>query len=359
MRRPVVAIAAGACLALVLLVQRFPGSERVIESRASAEIAASAAEIWDEIADVDTIRGTERGRALYTTLGMPAPVSVSLDLPQEGGLRVLRFERDITGSEIVVDWEPGRRLAALSVRPPRGIDATATSGERTSASPFAVLASAYDIDSLAPHRSRLTLTSRVGVRSRFGAISDWWSALVLRSAQRGFLSVLKARSEAAGRSPKARIRAATAARALRESATPRTASSLGMGWSVVASLSGRTDVYADSVVVLVRDGVLAVQRLDGPQLLDSVTANLASEAGGQWNPGPSSNALVTEWNGKQGDRRELGPMLRFTIQRERGASLEGRWVVFSHYLTVPRTTDNPYGTAWTYTHADRPGARAR
>ena len=35
-------------------------------------------------------------------------------------------------------------------------------------------------------------------------------------------------------------------------------------------------------------------------------------------------------------------------------SPNGRWVVFTFHLTVPKTAENPYGTAWTYVHAKPP-----
>ena len=47
-------------------------------------------------------------------------------------------------------------------------------------------------------------------------------------------------------------------------------------------------------------------------------------------------------------------MQRFTIPRAPGESLDGRWVVFTFHLTVPKTAENPYGTAWTYVHAKPP-----
>lgn len=46
-------------------------------------------------------------------------------------------------------------------------------------------------------------------------------------------------------------------------------------------------------------------------------------------------------------------MRRFTVPRAPGESLAGRWVLFTHFLTVPVTADNPYGTAWTYSHGAR------
>ena len=50
----------------------------------------------------------------------------------------------------------------------------------------------------------------------------------------------------------------------------------------------------------------------------------------------------------------LGPTRRFTIPRPEGESLDDRWVVFTFHLTVPKTVENPYGTAWTYVHARTP-----
>lgn len=327
-------------------------SDRFAESVSAIVIHAPAARVWDEIAEVDSIRASERGRALFTAIGFPPPIAATLDIAQEGGVRRASFGGGVLFVETVTEWEPEQRLAFE-------IDPSFAEGEpaldphvRIGGEYFDVLSGRYEIEPIDADSVRLVLTSRHRVSTRFNSYASWWSERVMQSVQRDILAVVKARAEDDERPAKTRIREATAARALRESATERAASSFETGFSVVADLPGRTDVYADSVVVLVRRGRIAWPRLDAGATHDSTTAVLASEWGGSWNTGWPSRALVIE-QGSITDTLALGPMMRFTIPRATSDPLGGSWVVFMHHLTVPKTEDNPHGTAWTYTHSVR------
>lgn len=344
----------GTVLALPFLLspleRRLDAPDRFAESVTAIEIAASPTRVWDEIAEVDTIRADERGRALYTSIGFPPPLAATLDLPQEGGIRRASFGGGVLFTETITEWEPEQRLAFE-------IDPSFAEGEpaldphvRIGGRYFDVLSGAYAIEPIDASRVRLVLTSRHRVSTRFNVYAGWWSERVMQSVQREILAVIRARAEDAARAPKARLRAATAARALRESAEPRVANSFETGFSVVGDFPGRTDVYADSVVVLVRGGRIAWPRLGVGEVHDSTTASLAQPSGESWIAGRASRGLIFE-HATAGDSAALGPMLRFTIPREPGESLDGRWVSFTHHLTVPRTADNPYGAAWAYTHA--------
>ena len=123
-------------------------------------------------------------------------------------------------------------------------------------------------------------------------------------------------------------------------------------FTTVGDYPGSIDVYRDSVVVMVRNGRSRTKLL-GPrtQTVDSVTASLARRHGTTWSPGTASNALVLEWRGEEGETLLLPRRVRFTIPRSEGDSLQDRWVVFTHHLTVPKTPANPLGLAWTYAHA--------
>lgn len=339
-------------LAVMALELRVSPVAQEVESIRSVNVAASVAKVWDEVAEIDSLPPDAEHRDVATVLGLPAVVAAALDLPQEAGARTLLLDQGAPIEEIVVQWEPERRLV-LAVLPRPSAD-TAPKGRAARERDVTLLADTYDLERVDDAHTRVRMSNQTRVTSRLGLYATWWARVLLQSAQERVLASIQSRSEAADRVPKARIRAATAARALREVADERASSSMGMSWSVVGALNGRTDVYADSVVALVRDGDLLQQRSDAPQVLDSVTASMASESGKSWSPGAPSPALVLEWHAKVGEHRALGPMQRFTIPREPGASLDGRWVVFTYHLSVPKTADNPYGLAWTYTHATRP-----
>jgi len=336
------------------LEQRLPLSDRLTERATAIDIAAGRARVWDEIADVDTILAAERGRALYTAIGFPAPLAATLDYPQEGGVRVASFERDIAFVETITAWDAESRLS-FAIAPRPSTTAPALDRHVAIGGPyFDVLTGTYELEPGGDTRTRLTLTSRYRVTTRLNRYAGWWADRVRASVQKNILAVIKARSESRAFAPKERIRAATRAAALRVARIPRESDSRSTGFSVVGDLSGTTDIYADSVVVLVRDGTLRAQRImGGPQVLDSITASLATATAQSWYAGTESNAVVLAWPTLEGDSLALGPLRRFTIPRRPGEPLDGRWVVFTNHLTVPRTADNPYARAWTYAHGPK------
>jgi hypothetical protein len=341
-------------LIMMPIERRLPVADRVTERVTAIDIAVGPARVWDEIADVDTIRAAERGRALYTAIGFPAPLAATLDHPQEGGVRIASFERGIEFVETITEWDAERRLS-FAIAPRPSTAAPALDQHVAIGGPyFDVLEGTYALEGSGDTLTRLTLTSRYRVTTRFNAYAGWWADRVMASVQGNILAVIKARSESRAYVPKERIRAATRAAALRVARLPRESDSRSTGFSVVGDLSGITDIYADSVVVLVRDGALRAQRIiGGPQVLDSITASLALPSGQSWTAGTESNAAVLEWPTLEGDSLALGPMRRFTIPRQPGEAIDGRWVVFTNHLTVPKTADNPYARAWTYVHGPK------
>ena len=132
---------------------------------------------------------------------------------------------------------------------------------------------------------------------------------------------------------------------------PFDVNSMDVRFTTVGHYRGHLEVYRDSVVVILQDGMLQTRLLRGrEQTVDSVTASLGARTASSWSEGTLSNALVTEWKGTEGESRPLPRGFRFIIPRAKDDSLGGRWLVFTHHLTVPKTADNPLGRAWTYAH---------
>lgn len=346
-------------LAVVLLLPLLGGKMELqrapatVETTTSARIetSAPAAQLWDELTIVDSMQANEQPATWFSRARFPGITSAALELPQEGSHRTVTVAEAARLREVITTWEPEEELG-VAIDPllpsPDGRIRDAISFDSTR---FDLRDARYRLQPIDSLRHRVIIEHRHTLTSRMSGYLGWWADRAVRDAQERLLLAIKTRAESPGRAPKEMIRAATLARQQRERADDRSANSLDVGFSVVGAMDGRTDVYPDSIVVLVRDGYLRAQRIEPGQRLDSITASLAQNSGSSWIAGKESNAVVLEVPNENGQQLALGAMLRFTVPRERGESLEERWVVFTYHLTVPRTPDNEYGKAWTYTHA--------
>ncbi len=348
-------------LAVVLLLPLIGGKMELqrtaatIETTTSSRIETSApvAQLWDEISIFDSLSSSERQVTWFSRAHFPSVVAIALELPQEGSQRTVSVAGAASLREIITTWEPEEELGVAIDPLPTSPDGRIRDAIRFDSTRFDLRDARYRIQPIDSLRRRVIIEHRHTLTSHMSGYFGWWAQRGVRHAQERVLQAIQARAESPGRAPKDVIRAATLARQQRESAEDRSANSLEVGFSVVGAMDGRTDVYADSIVVLVRDGYLRAQRIESDQRLDSITASLAQNSGASWVAGTESNAVVLEVPNENGQQLRLGAMLRFTVPREPGESLEERWVVFTYHLTVPKTADNEYGKAWTYTHARR------
>lgn len=179
------------------LETRIPLPERLVTSVVEIAVDAPASAVWPLVVSVDTIRPTERRRALFTSIGFPAPIAATLDRPGVGGIRTATFERGVQFHEVVTRWEPERRLSfSIDVTsvPPGALDDHVAIGGPF----FDVLDGTYELVALDSSRTLVRLTSTHRVSTHFNPYASWWAERVMTSIQRNILEVLRARAVAGG-----------------------------------------------------------------------------------------------------------------------------------------------------------------
>jgi hypothetical protein len=178
------------------LERQHPLPLRQVVTSTEIEIAAPPSVVWPLVVSVDTIRETERHRALFTAVGFPSPIAATLSHPGVGGVRTASFERGVVFHEVVTTWEPEHRLRftidARSV-PSAALDAHVTIGGPF----FDVLTGTYELRALSPTRTLLVLQSEHRVSTRFNPYAAWWADRIMSSIQRNILEVLRVRAETA------------------------------------------------------------------------------------------------------------------------------------------------------------------
>lgn len=190
----------GAFVALLLLPPSVVGIEttlplpdRLVTSVVEVSVDAPASVVWPLVVSVDTIRPAERRRALFTSIGFPAPIAATLDRPGVGGVRTATFERGVRFHEVVTHWEPERRLSfsiGVTAIPSGALDDHVTIGGPF----FDVLDGTYELIALDSSRTLVRLTSTHRVSTHFNPYAAWWAERVMVSIQVSILDVLRARA---------------------------------------------------------------------------------------------------------------------------------------------------------------------
>jgi hypothetical protein len=181
---------------IVPLETRLPSPVALHHTVTSVMIAARPADVWKLVVSVDTIHASERRRALYTTVGFPAPIAATLDRAGVGGVRRASFEGNVVFTETITDWREPERLS-FSIKPNTAeIPATSLDPHVTiGGAYFDVLKGTYDLEPVGDTATRLVLTSEYRVSTHFNRYSGWWADRIMKSVQTGILGVLKVRAE--------------------------------------------------------------------------------------------------------------------------------------------------------------------
>ena len=161
------------------------------------EIAAPPSVIWPLVVSVDTIRAAERHRSLFTAVGFPEPIAATLSHPGIGGVRTASFERGIVFREVVIAWEPERRIRFTIDA--RSVPSTALDAHVSIGGPFFdVLTGTYELRPISPTRTLLFLRSEHRVSTHFNPYAAWWADHIMSSVQGNILRVLRNRAERTG-----------------------------------------------------------------------------------------------------------------------------------------------------------------
>ena len=135
---------------------------------------------------------------------------------------------------------------------------------------------------------------------------------------------------------------------------PLSAGKLDDHWSAALAATGTADVYLDSVVITTT--AIAIRAAypvpaTEPVVIDSLDAGVAS-GDASWSVVRHSAALRVDTTLRQGGEWKRN-VKRLVIPIDPSFDLEKSWPVFQVYLSVPKTAENPYGSAWTYAHEQK------
>lgn len=163
--------------------------------RNSVEIAATPAQVWNEIKSVRTITSQELQDSWVHKMGFPRPLDAEINQESVGGIRLARFERGLVFNETVYEWVPESRLAFRIDVDPKDIPPGALDDHVTIGGPFFdVLNGAYTIETKPDGGVVLHLESQFRLSTHFNWYAEIWTDMIMHRIQQDILNVVKTRS---------------------------------------------------------------------------------------------------------------------------------------------------------------------
>ncbi|HKE93079.1 MAG TPA: SRPBCC family protein [Povalibacter sp.] len=175
-----------------------PGNDshdRLGEVESSVQIAATPAEVWQQLNGATDITPAEVDAAWIYRIGVPRPVAGVTVTPAVGGVRLSRWEKNVHFRERITDWQEARYVRwtyefdAHSF-PPGALDDHVMIGGRY----FDLRSTSYRLEP-SGGGTRLTLRTQYRVTTGFNWYSGAIADLVLHDFSDAILTMYRHRAE--------------------------------------------------------------------------------------------------------------------------------------------------------------------
>ncbi|MEM7183661.1 MAG: hypothetical protein AAF518_22325 [Spirochaetota bacterium] len=158
------------------------------------DIDANPEKIWQHITVIPKI--TEKQTGFFYLMGFPKPVEATLSFPGVGGVREAKFEKGLFFLETISKWVPNDELVFDIAADPEQTPLTTLDPHVVVGGHFFdTLEGRYKIIPLGNNRSKLLLSSRYRISTRFNIYARIWSDFLMSDIQNNILRVIKSRCE--------------------------------------------------------------------------------------------------------------------------------------------------------------------
>ncbi|MES2704608.1 MAG: hypothetical protein V4649_18350 [Bacteroidota bacterium] len=180
----------------LFIESNFRASDQFYTVNTSIDVEARQSIVWMNVKNVRNISPKEIRTHFVHVIGVPKPLNGVLNGEGVGAIRNITWEKGIRFREIINSWHEGSGFSYDIEVDPKSIPPT-TLDEHVmiGGKYFDVIAGSYRIESLAPIKSRITLTCKYRVTTNLNAYSKWWADLVLSDFNEMILEVIKGRCE--------------------------------------------------------------------------------------------------------------------------------------------------------------------
>ena len=158
-------------------------------------ISATPEEIWNNIIEVKPIRKDEYYSGFFNRIGIPRPISATVDKKQLGGQRMGNFEGGLTFIEKITRYEP-RKMVSFTIKvDPKSVRENVFDQHVLNGNYFTFVNASYELTDMSDGRVKLRLSSKYQLTSKINFYGKFWGDIILMDFQNRLLKVIETRSE--------------------------------------------------------------------------------------------------------------------------------------------------------------------
>lgn len=192
----------GKLLTLVLLPFLFAPIEEYIKSpsdtfnvKSEVIINATPQLIWDNIVEVETINQDEYNSGFFNSIGIPRPISATVDKKELGGQRIGNFEGGLKFIETITEYEENRKVSFDIKIDPTTVRQKVFYQHVLNGNYFTFIDATYELTELKNGQVKLTLYSSYQLTSTINFYGKFWGDIILTDFQDRLLNVIENRCE--------------------------------------------------------------------------------------------------------------------------------------------------------------------
>jgi hypothetical protein len=192
----------GKLMTLVLLPFLFAPIEEYVKSpseifnvKSEAVINAKPQFIWDNIVQVETINREEYNSGFFNSVGIPRPISATVDKKELGGRRIGNFEGGLMFIETITEYEKDKKVSFDIKIDPKTVRQKVFDQHVLNGNYFTFVDATYELTELENGQVKLTLSSSYQLTSTINFYGKFWGDIILTDFQDRLLSVIENRCE--------------------------------------------------------------------------------------------------------------------------------------------------------------------
>lgn len=190
----------GKLLTLILIPFLFSPIEECVKSpsaifkiESEVIISATPQAVWANIVEVKTIQESEYTAGFFNKIGIPRPLSATVNKKDLGGQRIGNFEGGLRFVETIRQYDPAKTISFDIVVDPKSVRQTVFDQHVLNGNYFTFVDATYELMDLPNGQVKLKLSSSYQLTSKINAYGKFWGDIILKDFQDRLLEVIKKR----------------------------------------------------------------------------------------------------------------------------------------------------------------------
>ena len=167
----------------------------IYDVKSSVVIASASEEVWRNIIEVDSILEQEYDGGLFHDLGIPRPISATVDTRRVGGRRIGCFEGGLKFIERITEYDSLHTVSFEIQVDPNSVGKKVFDQHVLNGNYFQFVNATYRLTTIPHGEIVLELTSSYQLTSKINFYGKLWGDAILKDFQNRLLEVIKSRCE--------------------------------------------------------------------------------------------------------------------------------------------------------------------